>query len=706
MQKAKRIIVVFRYMIDFLPTEAACFYLWMVILIGGLCSLYSRPAAAMGPENIVVVINSSSADSLAIGNYYIELRNIPPTNVIYVPKVTVLKTTDTQSTQSWRFQREVLGPVWTTIKERGLQDQTQCIVYSAGFPSRIVYQAELKKYLLATGQKKNKVWTVPWASTTSVTYFREIALTEQTYMLTPDANWYAVDQVRNLLANPFKGQPAKTFDAAVKQFGSGQYESAAKLFTELVDQHPRQVTARYALVRALAKAEKTEEAIKQLKLCGQSGWSYREVTEKDPALKSLKQDSEYARVIEQLANLPIGKLPGRPFSSSQWWAKNGWPSKTEQQGRKYMMSTMLAIVRPDGSTQQQAMRQLFRSVAADGTNPKGVFFFAKHNDVRSRTRHRQIEQTAANLKAKGFQVVVSDQKWPRDKIDLLGATLGSAKIDWTKSNTNLVPGCLIDNLTSAGAIWPSPTQTQLTAHLNAGATGATGTVFEPYAIAAKFPTTRMHEHYVEGFSMAESIYQTVKSPYHLLVVGDPLCTPFGKFPKFKLDTTADLNNVDGPFKVQIRLKSNSVKTEQFELFFDGKLIANIGQAKSFSIDPSELSDGYHDFRIVGTSATAAANQTSKQLEIMVNRQDRKTTLSSRKSKLKTSEFLNVEVDCLFSDRVQIWHNHRILAQAKSGSKTLVDARKLGIGKARLFAVGIADDGSAVSSQPLIVEVVK
>ena len=665
-------------------------------------------AAASGPENILLVINASSADSKAVGNHYIELRNIPPSNVVYIPRVTVVKQSDSQSIQSWRFQKEVLGPVWDAIDQRGLRDQIQCIVYSTGFPTRVVFQAELQKYLDATGQKKNRIWNVAWGSTTGITYFRDSALTPQTTMLKPDANWYAVDQVRNLLANPFEGESAKTFETASKQLSDGQYQTAADSFAELVDGNPRQVTARYFLVRALAKAGKSDEAMQQLKLCQQSGWSYREITRKDPALYSLKQHAEYSEVLGTIANLPVGMLPGRSFSSSQWYAKNGWPNGSEQQGRKYIMSTVLAVVRPQGSTRQQAIRQLDRSVAADGTGPSGVFFFAKHKDVRSRVRVRQMDQTAARLKAKGFEVVVSEQKWPRDRIDVIGATLGSAKIDWTNSDANLLPGCIVDNLTSAGGIFPETVQTPLTAHLNKGATGATGTVFEPFAVEAKFPTTRMHEHTVAGFSMAESIYQTVKSPFQLLVVGDPLCSPFGQFPEFELSSAADLKKLDGQFEVQVKLAPDSPPAARFELFSDGLFVGKISKPKSFTIDTSGLSDGYHEMRVVGASATPAANRTSKSLEIVVNRSGRIAKIKARDSKLKINQMLNLDVSCSFSKEVEVWSNDRVLARVASGSVAKIDTRLLGLGKSKLFAVGISDDGDggAVSSWPVIVEVVE
>src|SRR5262245_56365735 len=41
-------------------------------------------AAGGGPENVLLLVNSNSASSQYIANTYIQLRKIPPCNVVYV----------------------------------------------------------------------------------------------------------------------------------------------------------------------------------------------------------------------------------------------------------------------------------------------------------------------------------------------------------------------------------------------------------------------------------------------------------------------------------------------------------------------------------------------------------------------------------------------------------------------------------------------
>ncbi len=60
----------------------------LLTLLAGLV-FATETEAGIGPENVFVVVNASSPNSLAVANKFIELRKIPPSNVIYLAKVTV-----------------------------------------------------------------------------------------------------------------------------------------------------------------------------------------------------------------------------------------------------------------------------------------------------------------------------------------------------------------------------------------------------------------------------------------------------------------------------------------------------------------------------------------------------------------------------------------------------------------------------------------
>ncbi len=152
---------------------------------------WSAPAmAGGGPENVLLVVNSQSADSLLIANYYARLRQIPSDNVLYLRWDPKAQTTDVNT-----FRREILVPVLRTIDKRRLANQIDCILYSSDFPWQITFHSDLDKFVAAleklppegkTGDKAEKdkpavkpalpQHLTPFASITSLTYlWQEVA---------------------------------------------------------------------------------------------------------------------------------------------------------------------------------------------------------------------------------------------------------------------------------------------------------------------------------------------------------------------------------------------------------------------------------------------------------------------------------------------------------------------------------------------------
>ena len=81
----------------------------MVLCVVGLFA--NNPLVAQGPENTLVVVNADSPDSLAVANCYINLRDIPAKNVVYINKVP-RATTSSQSTSGAKFENKILKPIF------------------------------------------------------------------------------------------------------------------------------------------------------------------------------------------------------------------------------------------------------------------------------------------------------------------------------------------------------------------------------------------------------------------------------------------------------------------------------------------------------------------------------------------------------------------------------------------------------------------
>jgi hypothetical protein len=112
-------------------------------LVAGAFAPVPAPAGG-GPENVFLVVNPTSADSLAIANTFAALRRVPPINVFMLPW-----TDGEDSTTIGGFRSGILQPVLRAIDARRLSAQIDHVVYSSGFPWRIDYVDELPADLKA-----------------------------------------------------------------------------------------------------------------------------------------------------------------------------------------------------------------------------------------------------------------------------------------------------------------------------------------------------------------------------------------------------------------------------------------------------------------------------------------------------------------------------------------------------------------------------
>ena len=654
-------------------------------------------------ENLILVVNSSSADSLAVANHYIKLRNIPPLNVVYIDSFKILPNMDGESAHVKYFESQVLKPVLEAIDKRRLRPQVQYIVYSAGFPTRVTCQPQIGKFLKATDQKYDIHFHAPWVSLTSATFFHENIFSNTPDFVQLDANRYATHRTDDLFQNPFVNDSGTEFDLGIAAFQNNDYVTAVTKFEQLVAENPKQPIVRFFLAKALTIAGQLEKGIEQLRFCKELGWSYPDIILTDAAFTPLKSDPKFRILLDEMDSNPTSIRSSRGFSSGEFWASNGWPNGSPEQGQRYVLSTMLAVTGPKASSLDQAFKQLDASAEADGSKPKGTFFFADHGDVRSKIRKNTFQAAAEQLTKMGFDVDISNSTAPKDQQNILGATLGSPVVNWKSTNSKFVSGALCDNFTSYGGWWAKASQTQVSDFLNAGAAGASGTVYEPYTIPAKFPGADLHVHYAKGFSLAEAFYQSVPCPFQLLIVGDPLCRPFARFPSFEVDGLLDRTVVKSNFEIQFTNTDSDTPIRHFEIFIDGKLIDTIGEESVFRIELEKLSEGYHDLRAVAVADSPTAATTSKQLEFFVRTKGNSVKLVSNKKTIKLGMPITIEAIASGNQVVKIIHNSRVVANIKSGSSGEIDSKLLGQGHSKLCGI-IQVNGKEVSSVPISINI--
>jgi len=102
---------------------------WRVLLVCGIAFQVQGGGSGL---NLVVVVNQNSSNSVELGNYYCEKRQVPPQNV--------LRTTWTGGNVNWTktdFETVILNPLLSMLAARNLAGQIDYVVLSMDFPYRV-----------------------------------------------------------------------------------------------------------------------------------------------------------------------------------------------------------------------------------------------------------------------------------------------------------------------------------------------------------------------------------------------------------------------------------------------------------------------------------------------------------------------------------------------------------------------------------------
>ena len=93
-------------------------------------------AAALGPHELLVLVNPDSPESLAIANRFVELRGVPPENVVCLTPPASASAAPAEITPE-EFTEHIWNPAADAARRRGLDRHILAWVFSAGFPARL-----------------------------------------------------------------------------------------------------------------------------------------------------------------------------------------------------------------------------------------------------------------------------------------------------------------------------------------------------------------------------------------------------------------------------------------------------------------------------------------------------------------------------------------------------------------------------------------
>jgi uncharacterized protein (TIGR03790 family) len=103
---------------------------------------------------------------------------------------------------------------------------------------------------------------------------------------------------------------------------------------------------------------------------------------------------------------------------------------------------------------------------------------------------------------------------------------GLAHVERIGTN-RFLPGAVADHLTSYGGVLVGSSQMSAMEWLRAGAAGSYGTVVEPCAFPAKFPSVPiLMRRYLAGETLIEAYWKSVAMPWQGIFIGEPLAAPF------------------------------------------------------------------------------------------------------------------------------------------------------------------------------------
>jgi uncharacterized protein (TIGR03790 family) len=220
----------------------------------------------------------------------------------------------------------------------------------------------------------------------------------------------------------------------------------------------------------------------------------------------------------------------------------------------------------------QAKLVIDRGVASDSTFPTQTVYLAKSDDAARNIRYVLFDNAIFNTRLRGNYAMQRTNVNTSNFFGYIGGYENGYQTGVPA--TNFAPGALADQLTSyGGELYEQSDHTTALQFLNAGAAGSYGTVIEPCAYLAKFPSPQLYFCQARGFTAAECYYQNVTNPYQGLLLGEPLAAPFAQPPGgswSNLPANALLSGSTN-LSLQFNAPDPAHPVQQVDLFVDGIL---------------------------------------------------------------------------------------------------------------------------------------
>ncbi|MEL6104791.1 MAG: hypothetical protein AAFU85_02085 [Planctomycetota bacterium] len=654
-----------------------------VALLLGLAS--HTATAGLSSENVVVVVNGNSLESRTVANHYIHLRQIPSKNVVFLDDVPEEMIIDLDP-----FRERILRPILRQLDARKIATQVRVIAYSAGFPTAVripehrdkLQDETLRKYQRGVG------------SITGLTYFYRFVLGDQPGYLGLSSNLFARAKFERNFINPFGGERKSRFDEASKLFDTADYAGAIEIWQELFTDNPVPGLA-IRLAEAYSLDGNDDKAVEMIRAAFKAGWWSASYLEQTPALQKHLGQKDIAAALPYLDDSPIIWQGPSAFSGAVGWSLAGSPVPIKKGGIPYLCACSLAVVNQRGSTVEQAVGVLKRAAEADRTFPVGRFAFSSSQNIRAKTRFPAVAGALLHLQANGHETEVFRGNLPTQGGPIAGLMTGFTRVELEGGPWNLVPGAIAENLTSYGGIYDrKASHTRITDFLHAGACMSSGAVEEPFSLPYKFPSPMLYAFYAQGLSAIESFYQSIASPYQLLIVGDPLTQPFARAPDETIE--ASLFS-EGERRVRLTRRTLGLKvpkspTKLVEVSINGRRVQNAPPVPNIDIRLPEDGAGVLDVRatLVGLDRTEPRLSFVTEVDLAGEQPTPTATILKTRSGIEgdgdigsAATAIEFELSAEGADQIALTHLGVVVATLNADQgKVTVETKELGGGPLR------------------------
>lgn len=663
-----------------------------------LLSLLTRQVAAgLIASDVVVVVNANSLNSRTLANHYVTIRDIPAANVIVLDNVP-----NSEVVNITTFRDRILNPLLAEIDRRALASHIQCVVYSADFPTAIDITADIQPL------GKLPVYITPRASINSLTYFYQLIKSNDPSYIGLFSNFYARREIDAYFSNPGGQKTEEVWKSIEQEIEAKEHQAAAEKLHQLFKDYPDQFPMAYLAAAQYSQANKTKEAVELLSDAVSKGWLAGGYIKQDERFAACRDNSEF-QVLQLALDEDITRYqPTIGFDFKRAWAPNGVSSANATLGIRYVLCSVLGVTRGAGTSLEQAVEILERNAKADFAQPEGGFYFCLTSDVRTKTREPGFEETIKGLKKLGFEAEVISAVLPEQKKNVLGACIGTPNFDWSSCGSQLLPGSIVENLTSFGGDMSSQGgQTKLTELLKAGAAASSGTVTEPFSLQPKFPHPQMYLHYARGLSLGEAFYASVTGPYQLLIVGDPLCQPFAAPPKPLIDTSLRELAAGQALKLPLQFETLAHANQRVApatpvivgvMLDDSAPKAGLVQPTA-TINLVDQNPGYHELRLVFVGNDLLGQRSEVALPLWIGDKEFITITAPKSTSLRDHR-ITVVVKAPNAQSISVWHDYEQIAESEGDQHEFqISLDSLGMGPIRLHARAELANGKFARSQP-------